>query len=380
MNNIMLSVIVPIYNMSKYLDRCINSLINQNYKKMEIILIDDGSTDNSMEICKYYAEKYTNIRIYSKENTGLGATRNYGIPLAKGEYVGFVDSDDYIDCNMYEHLMNITKNNNCDIGVCGYEEIYSDTKISTYSDVKPDFIIEDDKIEIIKKYLLLKIPTFAWNKIYKRDFLLEFGVKFSEGCYYEDINMVAKALHYCNKVAITENKYYKYFQRNNSIMHTYTEKHLTDYIEQISEFYKFICTNYNINEILIELKSSKFRLTYNMLIMLKVLKKETEVIRCFEKISNPIIIFGASKAGEIIKYYCDIANADVMFFCDNDKGKRGQIMNGVTIVDVDKLVELKTNGYKFNILLASVYYNDIYNQLRKLKLDDLVVDINYFQN
>lgn len=378
MNDIVLSIIVPIYNMSNYLDRCIKSLINQSYKNMEIILVNDGSTDNSIEICKHYARMYSNIKVYSKENTGLGATRNYGIQFANGEYVGFVDSDDYVDCNMYEDLIYITKNNKCDIGICGYEEVYDNNFISTDEDINLEYIIESNKMEIIKKYLLLEIPTFAWNKIYRRDFLVEFGIKFSEGCYYEDINMVAKVIQYCNKVAITNNKYYKYFQRNNSIMHTYTEKHLEDYKNNISEFYEFIYNNYNINEILVELKNSKFRLTYNILIMLKMLKREDEIIQYFKKISNPVVIFGASKAGEIIKYYCDISNIEVMFFCDNDKRKIGKRINRISIIDVNKLVELKKNGYKFNILLSSIYYKDIYIQLKKLELEYLIVDLNYF--
>ncbi|WP_322018790.1 glycosyltransferase [Clostridium butyricum] len=116
----LISIIVPIYNMQKYLRKCLDTLIKQTYDKLEIILVDDGSTDSSGVICDEYLLKDNRIKVIHKENAGVSDARNVGIAIAKGEYIGFVDPDDYIELNMYEKLLYLIKNNDCDIAICGY--------------------------------------------------------------------------------------------------------------------------------------------------------------------------------------------------------------------------------------------------------------------
>ncbi len=115
-----ISIVVPIYNAEKYLDRCIQSILNQSYKDLEIILIDDGSTDSSNKICNNYQKRDNRIKFISQKNEGVSAARNRGISEATGEFIGFVDSDDYIQPNMYETLYGLINKYNCDISICGY--------------------------------------------------------------------------------------------------------------------------------------------------------------------------------------------------------------------------------------------------------------------
>jgi glycosyltransferase involved in cell wall biosynthesis len=375
MNNILLSVIVPIYNTGAYLDKCIESLVNQTLDNIEIILIDDGSEDDSLSICNKYLTKYDNIRVYSKKYSGVGATRNYGISLARGRYIGFVDSDDYIDKNMYKYLIESALNNEYEVSMCGYEEVHNNTTIDK-CDIDLSWRVLSNKNQIMKEYLMLKITTFVWDKIYKKDFLLKYKVRFEEGCYYEDINMVLKSLHYCNKIAINETKYYKYIQREGSIMHSRTEKHLNDYICQISNFYKFIYENYNTDDMLIEVRNSKFRLTYNMLNMLKDMKQEYKMGKYFRKLTKPIVIFGASGAGEIIQHYCELFGIKILYFCDNSNIKWGKHINGIEIISPEKLLKIGTNFC--NIFIASMYYKEIYNQLLDYKLEKHIIDLKVF--
>ena len=142
-----ISVIIPVFNSSLYLDHCLSTVVNQTLKDIEIILIDDGSTDNSLSIIKGYAKKYSNIKYISKANEGQAIARNLGIQMASGEFIAFVDSDDYIELDMLEELYNIAKLKSSDIVVCDYVEEYSNKNIE-----KKSLYIEADNI--IKSYII----------------------------------------------------------------------------------------------------------------------------------------------------------------------------------------------------------------------------------
>ena len=123
----LISIIVAIYNVDQYLEQCIDSIINQSYKNLEIILVNDGSTDNSKNICDYYSEIDKRIKVVHKKNGGVSSARNTGIDIATGDYIAFVDSDDYLELNMYETMINNLEQNQCDMGVCGYSIFYNDS-------------------------------------------------------------------------------------------------------------------------------------------------------------------------------------------------------------------------------------------------------------
>ena len=128
-----ISVIIPVFNSSLYLDHCLSTVVNQTLKDIEIILIDDGSTDDSLNVIKNYAKKYNNIKYTSKENEGQAIARNIGIQMSSGEFITFIDSDDYIELNMLEKLYNIAKSDNSDIVLCDYVEEYSNKNIEKKS-------------------------------------------------------------------------------------------------------------------------------------------------------------------------------------------------------------------------------------------------------
>ena len=130
----LISVIVPVYNVENYLPRCLDSIINQTYTNLEILLVDDGATDNSGKLCDEYAQKDNRIRVFHKENGGVSSARNMGLDNATGEYIAFVDSDDYIDKCMYEIMLNSSVQNNADIVVCGYLSQSIKTKKAAQTD------------------------------------------------------------------------------------------------------------------------------------------------------------------------------------------------------------------------------------------------------
>jgi len=377
MNNAMISVIIPIYNSSEYLDRCIQSILNQSFQNIEIILINDGSTDNSLDICNMYQGKYSNITVYSQKNSGQGAARNLGVVKAKGNYVSFIDSDDYIDKNMYECMLELANYNNSDIVVCGHEKIYSEDQLALNCDeYSSDYRKLSNGEEKIKDYLSNNISSLSCDKLYRRDLLIDNNIKYPENCFFEDVSMVLECLHYSNIVVINDIPFYKYVQRLDSTTYTRTEKHLNDFKTQIKNCYKFIYENYDYNKIKIEVKSFKFLHTNMLLKMIKDLKKEYEVSEYFKILPKKFVIFGASSAGELMQYFCDLYNINVEYFCDNSEQKWGERLNEILIISPRQLRQMKENDY--SIYIASMYYKPIYDQLTEFGLENKIIDLEIF--
>lgn len=213
------SIIVPVYNVEKYLHKCLSSLINQTLKDIEIIVINDGSTDNSSQIIEEFVQKDTRIKAIKQENSKLGATRNNGIKLATGEYIGFVDSDDYVDENFFEELYNTAKKYNADIvstnilkhkpKFCKYNIKYNEYKTTTNI---------QDKIKLCSD---TKKRFFScWNKIYKRDLINSNNIIFTENKLHEDVLFSLSALYFSKTLAVTPNTKYHYMQNPSSICNT----------------------------------------------------------------------------------------------------------------------------------------------------------------
>lgn len=208
----MISIIVPIYKVEQYIRSCIESLICQTYENLEIILVDDGSPDNSGQICDEYAKKDSRIKVIHKENGGLSDARNVGLSLAKGEYIGFVDSDDRIHPEMYEELMKSMEKYHSDISMCGYYKEFEDGMLLP-------FIFKEMEIEkreaMIKLLEDVEIRNFVWNKLYKRQ-VLE-NIQFPEREEFEDILTLYKIFLKAQKVSNVEKALYYYRIRENSI-------------------------------------------------------------------------------------------------------------------------------------------------------------------
>lgn len=226
---IKVSVIVPVYNVEPYLDKCLNGLVNQTLKDIEIIVVNDGATDNSQRIIDEYVKKYDNVIGLIKENGGLSDARNYGIPYAKGEYIGFIDSDDFMEYDMFEILYNKAKEDDADIVECNLRHTYSDSED-----------IEIGKEIYDKKEMIMFGRSVVWNKIYKREWLVNTKVLFPKGLIYEDVNFFVKLVPFVNKYSYVEPASIHYVQREASINNKSSLKTLQilDILNDILEFYK----------------------------------------------------------------------------------------------------------------------------------------------
>ena len=211
-NNKIISVIVPVYKVEQYLPKCIESIINQTYRNLEIILVDDGSPDGCGEICDTYSHKDERIKVFHTTNGGLSAARNFGITKARGEYIGFVDSDDWIEPTMYEVLLNQIEDKQADIAICGYCYEYPKRKviISTTDD------IYEGELNLVRALAYGNISKGAWNKLYRRTCFA--NIEFPEGHVYEDVTVLCKLFSETASSAVSCSKtLYHYRQRRDSI-------------------------------------------------------------------------------------------------------------------------------------------------------------------
>lgn len=211
------SVVVPIYNVEKYLNRCLQSIINQSYKNIEIILVNDGSTDNSLQIAEEEEKNDSRIKIITQKNQGLSMARNTGIQHATGEYICFVDSDDFVHKDYVKCLIENLEENDSDISVCDY--LYINEKDETWSKKnKVEKIFSN--LEAINDLLVGNQETevMAWNKLYKLSLFKENNIFFPKGKLHEDNFTTYKLYYYAKKISLIPDKLYFYLQRTDSIM------------------------------------------------------------------------------------------------------------------------------------------------------------------
>lgn len=210
--NMDLSIIVPVYNVEAYLEKCLKSLTEQTLDKAcyEIIVVNDGSPDNSQKIIDKFAEKFSNIIVLQKENGGLSDARNFGIQRARGKYVAFVDSDDYVDVRMYEEMLKKAKEKDFDMVVCDFKEVYENHIVRGTSRVKRNLL----GVEEIRDAMMDFYPS-AWNKIYKKELFAE--VQFKKGIWFEDVECLYRLFPYVKSVGVVRESFYFYLQRSGSI-------------------------------------------------------------------------------------------------------------------------------------------------------------------
>jgi len=233
------SIIVPIYKVEKYLRKCIDSILNQTMTEFELILINDGSPDRCGEICDVYAKKDTRIKVIHKKNGGLADARNAGLEIAEGDYVGFVDSDDWIEKDMYEILYNICVQHECDIASCSCTTHYSN-KIKK-SEGHP-LTIHDTK-KAMKTMLEGELYNeIVCNKLFKRNILNE--IRFTIGLIHEDTDFTYKAIHKSMRVGYIGLPRYHYIKRENSIMDLTSKNIYLDAVLIYDNMYRFINKHY----------------------------------------------------------------------------------------------------------------------------------------
>ena len=238
-----ISVVVPVYNVENYLERCILSIINQTYQNLEIILVDDGSTDNSGAICDELALKDPRIKVIHKENGGLSDARNAGIEAASGEYIGFVDSDDYIAHDMYEKLLDALQSTGSSISLCSYVYVDEDTNTTDEnhfprSPIVTEVLSSKDALEKICSYRTgYSFYVTAWNKLYDKN--LFNTLRFPKGRLHEDELTVHYLFDNATQVACISDVLYYYVQRKGSIMNTKVTVKSLDSLAAMLDRYNF---------------------------------------------------------------------------------------------------------------------------------------------
>lgn len=231
-----ISIIVPIYEVEQYMNRCVSSIVNQTYKNLEIILVDDGSTDNCPDMCDKWKQRDSRIKVIHKKNGGLSDARNEGVKIATGELIGFVDSDDWIFDEMYQLLYEDMKRNGSDISACGVEIIWENNESELLTPKGHYLLNQQEAMEAIIRETKLKQPVVY--KLYKLDLIR--GIMFPKGKYHEDIFWSYRVIGKAHKVSIFDTPCYFYFQRGNSIMRsTYSLKRL-DSLEAKLERLEFL--------------------------------------------------------------------------------------------------------------------------------------------
>lgn len=223
---IKVSIIVPVYNVEKYLEKCLDSLLNQTLKDIEIICINDGSSDNSLLILENYSRKDNRIKIIDKENEGQAIARNIGLKMATGDYIGFVDSDDWVDLDYFEKLYDTAEKYDCDIACAGFKRCRKNrNSIKKKYTKELVFITANDKVRADN----LPNDNYVWNKLYKRDAWVNNNFEFQKGRYFEDIALVIKLLHKMGKMVTVPKIYYNYRVNPNSTVTNQSIKHKVDY-------------------------------------------------------------------------------------------------------------------------------------------------------
>lgn len=242
-----ISVVIPCYNGAEYIEKCLKSIINQSYTNLEIILVNDGSTDNTEEIVSVFLGD-SRIKYIKQENGGEAEARNTGIRASEGEYIGFVDADDYIDPQMYDKLYKAIKNNNADIAVCNYNQIYDDATVKgCYSTMSGAcFDIQDDVLSYWVKVCAAAHPNnYVWSRLYKKELIINSGITFEKFIHSADTLFNFKLLPFVNKCVLVNEGLYNYVQRQGSGIHTVAVKR--NIAELYSDTFQALADYYNDN-------------------------------------------------------------------------------------------------------------------------------------
>lgn len=231
-----ISIIMPAYKVEDTIARCIQSIINQTYSNLEIILVEDGSPDRCPEICDEYMRNDARIKVIHQKNGGLSKARNVGLSNATGDWILFVDSDDYIDYELCEKVHDCAVKNKADIVMFGFTKFKDGEQIKcSVVESVSRLLNKDEAMGLLSDP---NIGNFSWNKFYKRSLFND--IKYPEGRVYEDLATTYKVIDRASQICLLETKLYYYYQSDNSITHTITKKHVTDEFEQRFEQYNFL--------------------------------------------------------------------------------------------------------------------------------------------
>lgn len=231
------SIIVPVYNTATYLEKCLDSLVNQTLDELEIIVVNDGSTDDSQKIIDDFVSKYPSIKAFEKQNGGLSDARNFGIEKATGEFIGFVDSDDFVSVDMFERMYRKGVELGADIVFCDLEKVNEKREVFRDLPQSPQL---PERIELQKDFSIFgEMACFACNKLFRKSLFEKH--RFKKGIHFEDIELIPKLVLDAKIIAKINEPFYKYFERQDSITKTHTRKGLDMFlaIESVKEAFDF---------------------------------------------------------------------------------------------------------------------------------------------
>lgn len=292
------SVIVPVYNVEEYIEKSIESLINQTLDDIEIIIVNDGSKDESKKIIEQYLSLYPEkIKYYEKENGGLSDARNYGLKYATGDYIAFLDSDDYVELNMYEEMYQKAIKTDADMVECDFIWEYPQ-KSRIDNGIKYD---ENN----LKKSLLVNSRVVAWNKLYKKEIIktaIESDIQFPKGMRYEDVEFFYKIILLLNKVEVVNKPFIHYIQRNTSISNVQNERtrEIFTILENVINYYKQLGV-YQEYKTELEYIVTRYILCSSLLRVTKIKNKKARKEILNEGYNKLITLFPNWKQNEILK-------------------------------------------------------------------------------
>ena len=238
------SIIVPVYNVEEYLEQCLNSLINQSLQDIEVIIVDDGSKDNSANICDRYSQKDKRIKVIHKQNEGLGKAYNTGIKIAQGEYIGFVESDDFVELNMFEEMYKLAQRYQADIVKSDWYNYYANSKEKDFKANSYEDFVTDEIINISSNPEILIIQPTIWSAIYNRQFLKNNNITFLEtpGASYQDTSFAFKTTSSAQRFILTD-KAYVHYRRDNENSSINSKDKVFDICPEYEEIENFLNSN-----------------------------------------------------------------------------------------------------------------------------------------
>ena len=302
MAKIKISVIVPVYNRENVLRTSLDAVIKQTLKDIEIICINDGSTDSSLDILKEYASKDSRIIIINQSNQGPSVARNKGIEIANGEFIGFVDSDDIVSADFFEKLYSAASKTNSDIACAS---IYNEKEKQFYLKIRNEKIYKRTS----KKYIAANLPfcCYVYNKIYRTEKIKKYNCYFEKGVYYEDMPWTFRTLYLLEKMVTVPQICYHYILCSNSIVKQNSQKHRADYIHAVEYIQNFVY-EHNI-KVSIKSWKGKFNNRYYISFLgLKLLRiEEFKFAKCY-------YLFGIFRIAQVRK----LVNTDLLIYSERD--------------------------------------------------------------
>lgn len=328
-----ISIIIPVYNSEKYLDRCLESVLCQTMENIEVIVVNDGSTDNSIQIINKYLKKYNNLILINQKNLGQGIARNAALQICKGEYIGFVDSDDFIRNDMFESMYKKAKKYDLDVVICNFLYYYPENNIYKSTGIEYDDSMILNKYNVIKEFFVTNnIEGFSWNKLFNRKLFDCNNIKYPDNMNYEDIPTIFNLLVVSDKIGFINKKLYYYCQHRESTVHTKNVYNTESYLKAISIINKII-VKYNL--------VNNFFEEYYYYFVKQILSNYESFIKYLDKDSNLYKLF--NKFLELISLKLIFKNK---YFIKNYKVKIKAVLLKVNILDkFIKLNNIRKNFY-----------------------------------